>query len=79
MRHFCSLIRPDERESVERSIWQQINLHSDGMNDYVRFHFAMKGGVCRDVFYVLMMESVFIKSHYGLSRVIHRFCVKFYT
>lgn len=82
-RRFCSLIRPDERESIERSIWQQINPHSDGSSDYVRFHFAMKDGSYCDVldhgrivdstyygrvFYVLIMDSVFIKSRYEEQR-----------
>lgn len=80
---FRNLIRPDEREAVERSIWEQINSGSDGSNDYVRFHFAMKDGSYRDVldhgrivdssyygrvFYVLMMDSAFIKSHYEQDR-----------
>ena len=76
---FGNLIRPDERENVEKSIWKQINERSDGSNDYVQFHLATKSGVYKPVldhgrivdnayygrvFYVLMMDSEFIKSHY---------------
>ena len=76
---FGNLIRPDERENVEKSIWKQINARSDGSNDYVQFHLATKSGVYKPVldhgrivdnayygrvFYVLMMDSEFIKSHY---------------
>ena len=76
---FGNLIRPDERENVEKSIWKQINARSDGSNDYVQFHLATKSGAYKTVldhgrivdnayygrvFYVLIMDSEFIKSHY---------------
>ena len=39
---FRNLIHPDERDSVETSIWKQIYAKTSGNNDYVRFHFAKK-------------------------------------
>lgn len=78
-RSFGNLIRPDERENVEKSIWEQINAKSDGSNDYVQFHLATKSGQYKPVldhgrivdnayygrvFYVLLMDSDFLKSHY---------------
>lgn len=41
---FRNLIHPDERDSVETSIWKQIYAKTSGNNDYVRFHFAKKDG-----------------------------------
>ncbi len=63
---------------VEESIWQQIN--SDGSNDYVKFRLATKSGGYKSVldhgrivdspnhgkvFYVLIIDSDFIKERYG--------------
>lgn len=39
---FRNLVHPDERDSVETSIWKQIDAKTSGNNDYVRFHFAKK-------------------------------------
>ena len=33
---FCNLIRPDEQESCQKSIWSQIN--GGHSNDYIFFH-----------------------------------------
>ena len=41
---FRNLVHPDERDSVETSIWKQIDAKTSGNNDYVRFHFAKKDG-----------------------------------
>lgn len=77
---FSNLIRPDEVKAVEKSIWNQINSHKDGSNDYVQFHFARKDGSYKHVFdhgrivdstnygkvfYVLIIASKFIESHYN--------------
>lgn len=79
-KRFSGLIRPDERERVEKSIWAQIEADGDGVNDYVQFHFATKGGEYKPVldhgrivysenygrvFYVLITDSDFIKKHYA--------------
>ncbi len=76
---FKNLIRADERERVEASIWEQIDSKRDVCNDYVQFHFATKGGAYRQVFdhgrivnsvnygrvfYVLITDAEFIRSHY---------------
>lgn len=76
---FRNLIRPDERKEVEASIWKQINSATDGSNDYVQYHLAVKDGTFKPildhgrivendyygrVFYVLIMDSRFIKTHY---------------
>ena len=74
---FGSLIREDEREDVEKSIWQQIGEgHS---NDYVHFHMRKAdGGFLKvldhgrlvesarygEVFYVLIMDWESLKQHY---------------
>ncbi len=78
-RRFRNLIRPDEQEAVEASIWAQINSKSDGNNDYVRFHFAKKDGSYHpvldhgrivksryygNVFYVLIMDCTLVESYY---------------
>lgn len=81
---FRNLIHPDERDSVETSIWKQIDAKTSGNNDYVRFHFAKKDGSYRpvldhgrivesryygNVFYVLIMDCALIESFYdGFSR-----------
>ena len=77
---FSNLIRPDEVNDVEQSIWNQINSHKDGSNDYVQFHFARKDGTYKHVFdhgrivdsanhgrvfYVLIIASEFIEAHYN--------------
>ena len=78
-RRFGNLIRPDEKNDVEKSIWEQINSRNDGSNDYVQFDFATKSGKYKPVldhgrivdstnygmvFYVLIIDAGFIKSHY---------------
>lgn len=78
-RKFSNLIHPDERKTVESSIWRQINTKSDGANDYVKFRLATKSGEYKQVFdhgrivdsvnygrvfYVLIMDSKFIESHF---------------
>lgn len=77
--HFRSLIRPDEREAVEKSIWDQIDARTSGNNDYVQFHFAKKDGTYHPVldhgriventyygkiFYVIIMDCALIETHY---------------
>lgn len=77
--HFRSLIRPDEQEAVEKSIWDQIDAKTNGNNDYVQFHFAKKDGTYHPVldhgriventyygkvFYVLIMDCALIETHY---------------
>lgn len=76
---FKNLIRADERERVEASIWEQIDSQRDVCNDYVQFHFATKDGSYRQVFdhgrivnsvnygrvfYVLITDAEFFRSHY---------------
>lgn len=76
---FRNLIHPDERDSVETSIWEQIDAKTSGNNDYVRFHFAKKDGTYipvldhgrivenryyGNVFYVLIMDCALIESYY---------------
>lgn len=76
---FRNLIRADERERVEASIWEQIDSQRDVCNDYVQFHFATKDGTYRQVFdhgrivnsvnygrvfYVLITDAEFFRSHY---------------
>lgn len=76
---FRNLIRADERERVEASIWEQIDSQRDFCNDYVQFHFATKDGAYRQVFdhgrivnsvnygrvfYVLITDAEFFRSHY---------------
>ena len=70
---------PDERDSVETSIWKQIDAKTSGNNDYVRFHFAKKDGTYLpvldhgrivenryygNVFYVLIMDCALVESYY---------------
>lgn len=77
--HFRSLIRPDEQEAVEKSIWDQIDAKTSDNNDYVQFHFAKKDGTYHPVldhgriventyygrvFYVLIMDCALIETHY---------------
>lgn len=78
-RKFSNLVHPDEREKVEKSIWRQINSQSDGANDYVQYRLATKSGDYKliydhgrivdsvnygKVFYVLIIDSRFIESHF---------------
>lgn len=78
-RRFRNLIHPDERDSVETSIWEQIDAKTNGDNDYVRFHFAKKDGsylpvldhgrivenrYYGNVFYVLIMDCALVESYY---------------
>ena len=77
---FRNLIRPDEQEAVETSIWSQINSKVSGNNDYVKFHFAKKDGSYHpvfdhgrivksryygNVFYVLIMDCTLVESYYN--------------
>lgn len=79
-RSFRALIHPDDRGTVEASIWRQITAHSDGANDYVQFRFAVKDGSFRPVldhgrivencyfgrvFYVLIMDCGLIRDRYN--------------
>lgn len=76
---FRNLVHPDERDSVETSIWEQIDAKISGNNDYVRFHFAKKDGTYLpvldhgrivenryygNVFYVLIMDCALVESYY---------------
>ena len=76
---FRNLVRPDEYDRVEESIWRQIDSQADGSNDYVTFHFARKDGTYREVldhgrimesrhygrlFYVLFMDREMLREHY---------------
>ena len=76
---FRNLVRPDEYDQVEESIWRQIDSQADGCNDYVTFHFARKDGTYREVldhgrimesrhygrlFYVLFVEREMLREHY---------------
>ena len=76
---FRNLVHPDERDSVETSIWKQIDAKTSGNNDYVRFHFAKKDGTYLpvldhgrivenryygNVFYVLIMDCALVESYY---------------
>lgn len=76
---FRNLVHPDERDSVETSIWKQIDAKASGNNDYVRFHFAKKDGTYLpvldhgrivenryygNVFYVLIMDCALVESYY---------------
>lgn len=76
---FRNLIHPDERKAVEQSIWAQQDAQQDGTNDYVSFRLVKKDGTYRsvldhgrlihnrhygDIFYVLFMDSDFIRERY---------------
>lgn len=78
-RKFSNLVHPDERSKVENSIWRQINSRNDGANDYVKYRIVTKSGEYKQVFdhgrivdsatygrvfYVLIMDSGFISSHF---------------
>ena len=76
---FRNLVRPDEYDQVEESIWRQIDSQADGSNDYVTFHFARQDGTYREIldhgrimesryygrlFYVLFVEREMLREHY---------------
>lgn len=76
---FRNLIRPDERQAVEESIWKQISSGESGTNDYVQFHFVKKDGSSHpvldhgriventyygNVFYVTIMDCELPETHY---------------
>ena len=76
-RSFGNLIREDEREAVEESIWQQIG--EGHKNDYVHFHMKKQDGTVLsvldhgrivengrygNVFYVLILDLESMKRHY---------------
>lgn len=80
---FRNLIRPDEQEAVEKSIWQQIDSGASGDNDYVRFHFVRKDGSTQpvldhgrivenryygNIFYVLIMDCALVESYYDSEK-----------
>ena len=75
---FCNLIRPDEQESCQKSIWSQIN--GGHSNDYIFFHMQKADGTYISVldhgrivdsvhngrvFYVMIMDLKSLQRHYG--------------
>ena len=75
---FCNLIRPDEQESCQKSIWSQIN--GGHSNDYIFFHMQKADGKYISVldhgrivdsvhngrvFYVMIMDLNSLQRHYG--------------
>jgi len=75
---FCNLIRPDEQESCQKSIWSQIN--GGHSNDYIFFHMRKADGKYISVldhgrivdsvhngriFYVMIMDLKSLQKHYG--------------
>ena len=75
---FCNLIRPDEQESCQKSIWSQIN--GGHSNDYIFFHMQKADGKYISVldhgrivdsvhngriFYVMIMDLKSLQKHYG--------------
>ena len=75
---FCNLIRPDEQESCQKSIWSQIN--GGHSNDYIFFHMRKADGKYISVldhgrivdsvhngrvFYVMIMDLKSLHRHYG--------------
>jgi len=75
---FCNLIRPDEQESCQKSIWSQIN--GGHSNDYIFFHMRKADGTYISVldhgrivdsvyngrvFYVMIMDLNSLQRHYG--------------
>ena len=75
---FCNLIRPDEQESCQKSIWSQIN--GGHSNDYIFFHMRKADGKYISVldhgrivdsvhngriFYVMIMDLKSLQMHYG--------------
>ena len=76
--HFSALIHPEERERVQQSIWQQIDSHSDGNDDYVAFRCAVADGSYRQVldhgrivdnphygklFYIFLIDRAFLERY----------------
>ena len=77
-KRFCNLIRPDEQESCQKSIWSQIN--GGHSNDYIFFHMQKADGKYISVldhgrivdsvhngrvFYVMIMDLKSLQRHYG--------------
>ena len=75
---FYNLIRPDEQESCQKSIWSQIN--GGHSNDYIFFHMQKADGTYISVldhgrivdsvhngrvFYVMIMDLKSLQRHYG--------------
>ena len=75
---FRNLIRPDEQESCQKSIWSQIN--GGHSNDYIFFHMQKADGTYISVldhgrivdsvhngrvFYVMIMDLKSLQRHYG--------------
>ena len=75
---FCNLIRPDEQESCQKSIWSQIN--GGHSNDYIFFHMRKADGKYISVldhgrivdsvhngrvFYVIIMDLKSLQRHFG--------------
>ena len=75
---FCNLIRPDEQENCQKSIWSQIN--GGHSNDYIFFHMRKADGTYISVldhgrivdsvyngrvFYVMIMDLNSLQRHYG--------------
>ena len=75
---FCNLIRPDEQESCQKSIWSQIN--GGHSNDYIFFHMRKADGKYISVldhgrivdsvhngrvFYMMIMDLKSLQRHYG--------------
>ena len=75
---FCNLIRPDEQESCQKSIWSQIN--GGHSNDYIFFHMRKADGTYISVldhgrivdsvhngriFYVMIIDLKSLQMHYG--------------
>ena len=75
---FCNLIRPDEQESCEKSIWSQIN--GGHSNNYIFFHMRKADGTYISVldhgrivdsvhngrvFYVIIMDLKSLQRHFG--------------
>ena len=75
---FCNLIRSDEQESCQKSIWSQIN--GGHSNDYIFFHMRKADGTYISVldhgrivdsvyngrvFYVMIMDLNSLQRHYG--------------
>ena len=75
---FCNLIRPDEQESCQKSIWSQID--GGHSNDYIFFHMRKADGTYISVldhgrivdsvyngrvFYVMIKDFKSLQRHYG--------------
>lgn len=77
---FRNLVHPEDLAQVEESIWHQIESGTNGYNDYVKYRLAAKDGTYKtvldygrivesehygSVFYVLVVDYGFIKTHYN--------------